>query len=420
MTSADKPTPPGPVSVTWPSSHGPVSLSSCFQPILSLSLRTCVGHEALMRAQHADGRTVTPYDVLRAVDDPDTLRQLDRQCRSLHLENYLRQDPGKGWLFLNMHPDVFTHAPERGGESFLRRQLAEHGMPAHRIVVEVMEQEVIDNQRFDHAVRYFRELGCLIALDDFGAGHSNFDRVWRIQPEIVKLDRTLLVLAARDRKMRRLLPQMVALLHEAGAMVLIEGVETAEEAYLSLEADIDFVQGYYFGRPQQELPPIGLDYGPIKDVWAAYDQQWLNPGSRRPDDMGEYVSAIAHAARLIAQDKSIEEACAAFLELKGADFCFLLDDKGQQIDRYLWSHKGEGWDDPRFRPLFPPPGTRWSRRPYFHRALEAIGEVQVTRPYLSNASASLCVTVSIAFLKEGKVRVLCGDVAVTENRHGAA
>ena len=41
------------------------------------------------------------------------------------------------------------------------------------------------------AMEYYRELGCVIVLDDFGAGHSNFDRIWRLNPDIVKIDREM-------------------------------------------------------------------------------------------------------------------------------------------------------------------------------------------------------------------------------------
>lgn len=53
--------------------------------------------------------------------------------------------------------------------------LAEVGFPAHRVVVEVLEEAVRDTDEFQSAVDFFRELGCLIALDDFGAGSSNFE-----------------------------------------------------------------------------------------------------------------------------------------------------------------------------------------------------------------------------------------------------
>src|SRR5581483_6826742 len=70
-----------------------------------------------------------------------------------------------------------------------------------------------------------------------------------------------------------------------------------------------------------------------------------------------------------------------------------------------------GVTDRRFEPLANAEGANWSRRYYFRRALEHPGRVQVTRPYLSITGVNQCVTVSIATLHSGELRVLCADIA---------
>jgi EAL domain-containing protein (putative c-di-GMP-specific phosphodiesterase class I) len=94
-------------------------------------------------------------------------------------------------------------------------------------VIEILEQSVKDALQLGEAVQFFRNQGYLIALDDFGAGHSNFDRVWNLQPDIVKLDRSMIMRAGHNMRIRRMMPVMVSLLHEVGSLVLMEGVETA-------------------------------------------------------------------------------------------------------------------------------------------------------------------------------------------------
>lgn len=131
-----------------------------------------------------------------------------------------------------------------------------------RVVLEVLEQSAEDIERLALAVQQFRDQGFLIALDDFGAGHTNIERIWQLDPDIVKLDRVMLShaghnvhapLSERTRKQRRnmeaVLWGIVSLLHEAGKLVLIEGVETEHEAQLALASGADFVQGFFFARP---------------------------------------------------------------------------------------------------------------------------------------------------------------------------
>ena len=65
-----------------------------------------------------------------------------------------------------------------------------------------METSAYDEENLARCVQYFRDLGCLVAIDDFGAGESNFERIWRLKPDIVKLDRSMVVEATRTPRVR--------------------------------------------------------------------------------------------------------------------------------------------------------------------------------------------------------------------------
>ena len=257
-----------------------------------------------------------------------------------------------------------------------------------------------------------RSHGCLIAIDDFGAGYSNFDRVWRLQPDIVKLDRSLIVRAARERRAHRVVSQMGSLLHECGAMVLMEGVDTLDEALLAMESDADMVQGYFFGRPQPAL--IGTSQLPasIMQLYAGMGERRQNQRLAHRNWIAPYRNAIGNAGVLLSAGRSMEESCRAFLSLDNAEMCFVLDAEGYQIGRPLW---GAGnVSDASFLPLRESAGACWARRPYFRRAIENVGKVQVTRPYRSLQGNHTCVTASYAYFHaEGDrkvLRVVCGDL----------
>ncbi len=392
-------------------------LTSHFQPIYGLSAQRSVGYEALLRPYTADGTAISPLTLLNS--QQGAVRQkLDQLCHFLHLSNYQSRSKQDDWLFLNMNPHVFLQARKApSGDSF-GSLLEKLNFPPQRLVIEVLEEAVQNDAEFGSAVAFFRELGCLIALDDFGAGNSNFDRVWKIRPQIVKLDRSLIVQAAKEKRIRRLLPQIVSLLHEAGAMVLVEGVETEEEAYIALDADVDFAQGYLFGRPQPYLVDRQSAEGVINDVWTAFDARIKQERKQHKQALSPYLNAIGYASVLLSAGRSMEEACASFFEQPQADFCYLLDHNGRQIGFNLWSPNAIPNIDQRLAPLADTQGSRWSRRPYYRRAIEHFGKVQVTRPYLSISSASLCVTVSASFKLNGKTHVLCGDVRMQQELLG--
>lgn len=384
-------------------------LSSAFQPIFSLTLQRAVGYEALLRARDVADLYVSPPQLFAGLS-PERQNDLDSLSHLLHLNSYRRLSKDGEWIFLNMTPEVFLGARQaKSGMSFGDTLAALRILP-HCVVIELLEKDVRDSAEFEKAVAYFRELGCLIALDDFGAGSSNFDRVWSLRPKIVKLDRNLIHRASRTTRVRRILPQLISLLHEAGAMVLVEGVETDEEAYLALDANADFAQGYLFGRPAPTLSDPEETRDVMRSIWRSFDEHWNEDGRRQKNALAPYVNAIGNASVLLSAHRSMAAACAAFLELPEATICYLLDERGQQIGGNRWGQGFAAFPDPRLAPLRDTHNARWSRCPYFRRAIENFGKVQITRPYFSISSARLCVTVSVCFLQGDEIRVICGDV----------
>lgn len=244
--------------------HGELTLTSVFQPIFSLSHMRAVGYEGLLRAHDALDRPVSPLDVFGEAARLGDVLQVDRLAQTLHLENFKVLGAEREWLFLNIHPGALTDPYLAAA---LLANLRRLDLSPRRIVLEVLEQQAEDLERLVDAVRQFRERGFLIALDDFGAGHSNVERIWQLNPDIVKLDRIMLSHAAHRADMATILPGLVALLHEAGKLVLIEGVETEHEAQMALACDADFVQGFssvgrILARPTRRTPRLASAKSP--------------------------------------------------------------------------------------------------------------------------------------------------------------
>ena len=391
---------------------GDLTLSSHFQPILSLAHSRTVGYEALMRAHTLAGEQINPLDVFARATDFVSALQLDRLSRTVHFENFIQSPDQLGWLFLNTHPRVFVEGMRHGDS--LADWFLQYGLPPSQVVLEVLEQAVTDEVLLREAVAFYRDLGCMIAIDDFGAGHSNFNRVWSLRPEIVKLDRCIVALAATDQSLRRTMPVLVSLLHEAGSMVLIEGIETEDEAMMAMDADADFVQGYYFARPSERLPADDCFADMFDHLWAGFRQTVDRDALAYREQILPYMNALGHCASLVQSGISFDAACQPFLNLEYVQRCYLLDRDGRQTGPNLPGPHAIQDRTGRFAPVADAQGANWSRRFYFRRALEHPGRVQVTRPYLSITTARPCVTVSSAVLVNGETHVLCGDIAWSE------
>ena len=205
-----------------------------------------------MRPRNGTGQAIAPDLLFESVESNDEVVFLDRLARNIHVRNFVQQRHEQTWLFLNVNARVAMFGSEH--VPYFEAMLARYNLPPHRVVIELIENEITDESQLAEAMRYYSDLGCLVAIDDFGAGQSNFDRIWRIQSQIVKIDRTSLVQARNNSRVRRVLPSLVSLLHEAGCMTLIEGTEDEEDeedVMIALDSGVDFVQGYYFGPPSR-------------------------------------------------------------------------------------------------------------------------------------------------------------------------
>jgi len=384
-------------------------LQSHFQPIYSLAHGRIVGFEALLRGLGPAREAIPPIQLLATPRSFAERLLLDRLACAVHLENFQALGRETDWLFVNVHPEVFIQGPHRG--SYITDLLDARGFPSRRLVVEMLEQSVSDGDAMHEAVAFYRSKGCLIALDDFGAGHSNFDRVWSLRPDIVKLDRSMVARGALDPGVRRVLPGIVSLLHEAGALVVMEGVETRDEALLAMDCDADFVQGYLFGRPGTTIADPAASHAAFETLWDAFRVHVRPQVDAYRREIGPYQNALGYAASLMESGMPVYVACNGMLELPDTERCFVLDENGIQLGTNMTPAGRPDMTDARFTPLGDADGANWSRRPYFRRALEHPGRVQVSRPYLSLAGARPCVTLSMSLRVNGEVRVLCGDVA---------
>jgi EAL domain-containing protein (putative c-di-GMP-specific phosphodiesterase class I) len=229
------------------------SLVTHFQPIFNVRRGTCSGFEALVRAVDDDGAVTWDSLHERTVESARVL--LDWTCRAMHLRNYALVDPGDLTLFINVHPEAAVRDAGRAKE--FAGLIRYYGLTPKRVTVEILQSACSDEARLKEAVDGYRDLGVSIAMGDFGMACSNFDRVVALRPDVVKIDRALLAGTVGNERARRMLPGMVALLHEAQTKVAIEGIETRAEAMLAVETKADFLQGMFFAGPQAVLAQGG-------------------------------------------------------------------------------------------------------------------------------------------------------------------
>jgi hypothetical protein len=316
----------------------------------------------------------------------------------------------RGWLFLNVDPYVAIEGPRYG--SFFAHMLHENGLAPHRVAVELIESQVMSEASLAAAVEYYREMGCVIVIDDFGAGYSNFDRIWRLRPNIVKIDREMTRRIGTEARVRHMFSGIVSVLHQAGALVCVEGIETQNEALCALDAGADMVQGHLFARPAARL----VEENSCRDLFAQLFTQFGEESAeyrvRRRAGLQVYSAALERAAGRLARGTQHDFATAMqpLLQLECTQRCYLIGGDGTQLGANLEAERSPFTRDRRLEPMRATAGTNWQAKPYFRRAAEAPGQVQVCRPYLSVTGPRLCLTLSLGCIVEGALVVACVDI----------
>jgi EAL domain-containing protein (putative c-di-GMP-specific phosphodiesterase class I) len=226
------------------------TLTTHFQPIYCVRRESCLGFEALARAVDGTGAAIRSEDFFSRTPESERLL-LDWACRALHLRNYATVDPGDRTLFINIHPEAAVRDVRRGRD--FAELIRYYGLAPKRVCVEILEAPCSDEALLREAVDNYRDVGACIAMDDFGVGRSNFDRLVRLRPDVVKIDKSILAGAVGDEKACRLLPAMIELLHEFQVRVAVEGIGSRAAAIAAIEAHADYLQGYYFASPRSKI-----------------------------------------------------------------------------------------------------------------------------------------------------------------------
>lgn len=234
---------------------------AAYQPIVELPGRSVVGFEALLRPRTPAGVELAPQPLFERARRAGWNARLDRIGRTVAL-----RDAGGGWLgpdrslFINFVPTSIYDPKVCLATTEAAADRA--GVDLRQVVFEVTESEqVTDLAHLQRVFAYYRERGCRVALDDLGAGYSSLDLLVRLEPDVVKLDRTL-VEHLPGGTSAAVIRAVVDITHAYGGRVLAEGVETEEQSGSVTDLGVDLGQGWLYGRPAFPGPALPATAAP--------------------------------------------------------------------------------------------------------------------------------------------------------------
>ncbi len=209
-----------------------------YQPIIHVAQNKVVGYEALARFSAEAVRTPDQwFDEAATVELQEEL-ELAAIRKALQGLDYLPDDV---YLSLNVSPATLL-------KGSVAAVLA--GYPFERLMLEVTEHaSVNDYSPIAAVLDPMRKRGMRLAVDDAGAGFASFRHILKLQPDVIKLDLSLIRKIDTDRGCRALAAALIRFAEEMGSKIVAEGVETAAELQVLRELKVNKAQGYLLGRP---------------------------------------------------------------------------------------------------------------------------------------------------------------------------
>jgi EAL domain-containing protein (putative c-di-GMP-specific phosphodiesterase class I) len=215
------------------------------QPIVSWSGRSVFAYETLLRTDEPTLRS--PLDFFDAAERLGKAAELGRIIRR-HVAGILGGVRPAGHIFVNLHPadleDPELYADEGALTPF-----------AGQVVLEITERAALDGiHELSSRVTRLRSLGYRIAIDDLGAGYAGLTSFAQLEPEVVKVDMSLVRGIDNSPVKQKLVRSIIALCTELGIQLVAEGIETPAERDALIALGGDLCQGYLFARPGRGFP----------------------------------------------------------------------------------------------------------------------------------------------------------------------
>jgi PAS domain S-box-containing protein len=219
------------------------------QPIVSLRTRKIVKHEMLLRMLDENGEAILPLEFLGTAERHGLIEELDAWVVSQAVKLAAQGEP----------VDVNLSAASIGSPAILahiERELVRRKVDPSKLVFETTEAALMKNaERGEPFATALTELGCSLAIDDFGPVDGSLTNLDRYSPDYLKIDMEFVRQLSSSAAAEQVVKDIVALAADLGQKTIAEGVE--DEVTLSLldALGVDFAQGYYIGRP---TPNVGL------------------------------------------------------------------------------------------------------------------------------------------------------------------
>jgi len=224
-------------------------LQVVYMPVVDLCSRRVIGAEALVRWKDEEGRPVSPDTFVQLAEERGFVNEITK----LVVRHVLLEFGG----YLKAHPEfcisINATASDFADEEFLlmlTRSLRKAEVAPHSLIIEITESSTARQHVVRDRIRQLREQGFQVHIDDFGTGYSSLAYLHELSVDAIKIDKSFTQAIGTTAVTVTILPQIMAMADALELEVVVEGIETEEQA--AYFADLEkprLAQGWLFGAP---------------------------------------------------------------------------------------------------------------------------------------------------------------------------
>lgn len=221
-----------------------------YQPILSQPDGRVIAMEALLRLRSASGEPLSALPAIELAEASGLIHRLGDVILDSVLRDISRwRTNGQSQLPVSVNFSGLQMSRPDFAESLLKH-LHRYELPGQALILEITETAAISGDaRLGETLAALSRAGVLIALDDFGAGHSSLHRLQEIPADIIKFDRSLIEKIGDSESARTFLRKTVELVQVTHPFILFEGIEDSNQVGHIPGMGCHAVQGYWYARP---------------------------------------------------------------------------------------------------------------------------------------------------------------------------
>jgi EAL domain-containing protein (putative c-di-GMP-specific phosphodiesterase class I) len=221
-----------------------------YQPIINAKNGEIFAYEAFMRTNQ-DTIDLSPIEILDLATKEDCLYNIER----FTFYNTLRIMKENKEIFLNKKLFINSISSHQLTNTDFEELKHNYSYLFRNVVVEITETTILSDEGLTLISKRLQETGCQLALDDYGTGYSNESNLLNSNPNYIKIDGSILRYINVDSKKQHIVASLIHFAAQNNIKVIAEGIETYEEFEYVISLGVDYVQGYYTGRPTPVLLP---------------------------------------------------------------------------------------------------------------------------------------------------------------------